>query len=490
VRDLSDRHEAEKKIRNSESRLRDIIDSMPGAVLVFDAQECLELWNQGAGSALTGQLLLEKGLSANELARRIVSYFDTPDAPTWAQDRVLEFRAGSKFTAKARDGRTFLVTYQKVPNHGTITLALDITEQQTIEDKLRASEQELRAHQFRLREIIDGLPVVVLVWNAQERLELFNELVVRNSALRNAFQADVPYTAATAMVGSPLIVQSGDSTKWIQDQVDRFRRLESSKFRNLDGRMFEIHHRRMADGGTLSVGVDITDAEEMTGQLQASERNLRELSQWQTDIFEAERRRVAMELHDQVGNLVSALAINVSTAQQGLGTLSLSQTHARLSVCLQLAQDATSAVRSVMGELRASELEELGLAAALRSYCRRFQFQTGIRTTLNMSAAPMPRRSQAVEIAVYRIVQEALGNVFKHAAASAVRVAMETSEASLSVSIEDNGIGFNPAAVRTQPGNRKMGIHFMRERALAIGASFTIQSAPSQGTNLVVNLPG
>ena len=192
---------------------------------------------------------------------------------------------------------------------------------------------------------------------------------------------------------------------------------------------------------------------------------------------EDERRRIARELHDQLGQQLTALRLTLAM----LKAQSVEQSDLRVQVetleelALQLDKDVAFRV----WELRPIEIETLGLQAALTNYVGTWSRHFGIRGQLHTSGLRFERLTLDLEVTIYRLAQEALNNVAKHARANHVDVVLECTADRVSLIIEDNGIGFDPSFVETN--RRGVGLIGMRERAALVGAEFQIESTPGRG---------
>lgn len=214
---------------------------------------------------------------------------------------------------------------------------------------------------------------------------------------------------------------------------------------------------------------------------EAISADLHRLSAGMVKVQEDERRRIARELHDEVGQALSALALELTSAEQRLqrrGTVE------PLGDARALADGALRTVRDLSQLLHPSVLEDLGLCAALQSLLRGVERRTGLHATFQGEGLST-RAAPSVERAVYRIVQEAVTNVTRHAQAKTMTVRLSEAMGRLTVEIEDDGVGF----AATQNGQAGLGLLSMRERAAQLGGSLAIKSTPGRGTRLVVGVP-
>jgi signal transduction histidine kinase len=217
-------------------------------------------------------------------------------------------------------------------------------------------------------------------------------------------------------------------------------------------------------------------------------RELRILSARLANAQEAERRELARELHDRVGQSLTALSLNLSILGAQASPEAAQQGKDRLDECLELVEETVTCIRDVMAELRPPQLDDFGLAAALRWYAEKFSRRFGLASGVQC-AEPIPRLPQNVETALFRIAQEALTNAARHSKAEHASLSLEATPEGVCMTISDNGEGFDPKAFR-QPGERApgWGLLGMRERAEAIGGHLRVESAIGKGTRIMVNV--
>ncbi len=214
----------------------------------------------------------------------------------------------------------------------------------------------------------------------------------------------------------------------------------------------------------------------------------RALSRRLVEAEEAERRRIAGELHDRVGQNLSALNINLDIVLGALGEDAPMDVRVRLRDSLALVDGTLQSIENVMADLRPPLLEEYGLGAALGWYAEEFFKRTGIEIDFLDEARERNRELRRdAAVALFRIAQEALNNVAKHANARRVAIAVSAEAGSMSVEIRDDGAGFDPAAAEARAS--RWGMTTMRERAEAVGGRLDIASAPGSGTVLRASVP-
>ena len=241
--------------------------------------------------------------------------------------------------------------------------------------------------------------------------------------------------------------------------------------------------RDAAGRRTLFVGtnMDVTD-------LKRAEESIRELTGALITAQEDERARIARDLHDNVAQCLSAAKIAGETLHDG-ALLSTPELKARLTEFSSLISRAIWSVREISYDLRPPDLEYLGLPQALERLCDDFSRATGIRVVFSGAGLDGVVLGQDVAINLYRIVQEALANVRRHAKARQVSVRLVESFPKIIVRIKDDGQGFDVATQQEQAGrHRHMGLASMRERAGLFGGTLRIVSAPGQGCLVVAEV--
>ena len=229
---------------------------------------------------------------------------------------------------------------------------------------------------------------------------------------------------------------------------------------------------------------DITERQRTAEEVERSHRQLHELYAAMHEVREAERTRIARELHDELAQWLTALKMDTSWL---MGRIDPQQEPlvARLEK-MKIAVDTTvAAVRRIAADLRPVMLDDLGLVPALESLLHEFSERTGIVVSLEDNAQDMEFREPLVS-AVYRMVQEALTNVARHAHATAVDVGIHVDSARLLVQVRDNGRGIRPADLEARKSYGLLGI---RERAHTLGGAAIIYTPESGGTAVEIDIP-
>jgi len=494
------------------ARLAAIVDSSDDAIVSKTLDGIITSWNRAAEQLF--------GYSAAEAIGQHIFLIVPDDRRGEEFDVLARLRQGQRIdhfetVRQTKDGRRIpiLLTVSPIRDSdgrivGASKVARDITD--------REQSEQLRA---RLAAIVDSsddaivgatLDGVITSWNrGAERIFGYSDaeavgqhIFLIIPADRRAEEIDVLARLARG------------------EKIDHFETLRQTK----DGRQIPISLTvspiRDAKGvivGASKVGRDITErtraqealkrahdeledrVRQRTAELLEANESLRSeieqrqsVEQQRAQLFgrlilaqEDERRRIARELHDQLGQQMTALRLTLETLKNLTGESSpvRTQVEALQELARQLDQDIAFRV----WELRPAMLEGLGLTAALTEYAGDWSKRFGIRAELHMTRPIDGRLPSQIETTIYRFAQEALNNVVKHAQADRVDIILEHTHEHVSLIVEDNGIGFNPSEAKGAVEG--FGIVGMRERAALAGADFQIESAPGDGTTVILRVP-
>lgn len=239
-----------------------------------------------------------------------------------------------------------------------------------------------------------------------------------------------------------------------------------------------------------SVGRDITGRKlaetellQLNAALTTSRHALREMSARNEDRIEAERKRIAREVHDELGQLLTGLRMDILYLQMRYGALETGL-DSKVAGMKLLVDQAMQGVRNVASNLRPVALD-IGLLDAVRWLCAEFSKKSGVPCHFDSDLSALgPQEKKS--IVVFRIVQESLTNITRYAQATHVQVRMDAAQQALRVSVIDNGVGFDIAG---HSNDQSFGLLGMHERALALGGTLTIRSAPGRGTCVALCIP-
>jgi len=368
------------------------------------------------------------------------------------------------------------------------------------EHSATVARERLRALQARVvqdlaqYESIDSA-VDATVWRRLEGelrdyWETVAQLTARESARPNG---TAPAPLRTHVIPKP------DAITQISDEI---RGLMAEDYSREDRQLNELHHqlrRRLAETTVVAVGLGLgalllttwyvggleSQIRERQEQVARNRAELQRLSARLVSAQEDERRTVARELHDEVGQALTAVKAELAVAEQSVGADP--RAVAALSGARSVTEHALTSVRDLSQLLRPAMLDDFGLPDTLKWYVRKFSDRTSIRTEL-IEDGLSERLPADIEVGAYRAIQEGLTNVARHARATSCRVFVQRLSASLVVTVEDDGCGFqadSDAPVRSAG----LGLVGIRERAVNLGGTFRIESGRGKGTRLTVEFP-
>jgi len=227
--------------------------------------------------------------------------------------------------------------------------------------------------------------------------------------------------------------------------------------------------------------------EERTNELMMTNEQLLKLSKKIGEAENIERQRLSRELHDTVGQNLTALGINLNILKSKLPPEVNDAIRLRVNDSLALVEETTESIRDVMAQLRPPVLDDYGLFAALRWYGGQFSARNNIDVIMEGEESD-PRLNMYIEGALFRIAQEALNNVAKHSHAKKVTITLDVKDKKVLLSIQDNGSGFNPQNIADIGSAGKWGLTNIMERAASIGGRCYVDSSPGKGTKVTVEV--
>lgn len=434
------------------------------------------------------------GYSKKELLSMTVYDID----PTFSKDiwsknwKDLKNRKTFTFESihKTKDGKSFPVeiTYNFVKFEGreyNCAFVRNITNRKQILCELERSEQTFRA-------ISSAAVNAILVMDDNGRITYWNP----------AAEKIFGYTKEEAM-GKELHLLLAPP-KYHNDYLRGFSRFKQtgkgkaigviSEFTAIrkDGSEFPIEISTssvLIRGKWHAVGIirDITERKRAEEELKKSHANLRALSARINEIEENERRRLSREIHDRIGQKLTALGINLDFLIEQLSNQLNKDIIARLNDCKSLVKDIMKPIRNIITDLRPLILDDYGLASAIHWYSAQFTMRTNIPVVFKGQELKQ-RLNTDIETNLFRIMQEALNNIAKHANASRVNITLEEGKNNVRLKIVDNGIGFNPLDNNKTREKKGLGLIGMRERVEALDGNLIIESSPGKGTQILVEV--
>ncbi|HEY8244626.1 MAG TPA: PAS domain-containing sensor histidine kinase [Casimicrobiaceae bacterium] len=480
---------ARRAVENLEARASDFFDAaMDPIVSIDDDQRVIQfnaaaerafLWPRDAVLGQHIEMLIPTRF--REAHREHLRRFASTGATS---RRMGDVRALAALRANGEEFPIDASISQHLENGRKVLTAIlrDATERERAKTQLATSEG-------RLRGVLDSAMDAIITVDEHQKIVLFND-------------------AAQAMFGCPRDEAIGAPLAWFIPErfrqahaahVERFgatgvtaRRMGDARVvtglrRNGEEFPIDASISQLREGDAKLYTVILRDVSERVRTLEnlaRSREDLRELASASSTAREEEKARIARELHDEIAQSMSALKMDIGFARSALtgADPTLAKRLDRMEG--QIVQTIAS-MRRIAADLRPLSLDDLGLVAAVEALAQSFERRSGVRVRLAVSD-PDLRVAPRQATAVYRIVQESLTNIGKHANASGVDIAIAKGSDTVTVTVSDDGVGFSPDAARKPNSFGLLGI---RERAYLLKGEASVASEPGRGTTITVILP-
>jgi len=488
--EIEERKRTEAELKQTKEYLENVIANSVDAIGIVDRHGKFILWNRRAAEIYGYQLEELADKTAFEL------YAD-PDELDRMLGRLRHDGVVREFEIlmKKKDGAIVpmdisisLLKDDQGRTIGSVCLARDLSERKKAEAALKYAQAELRRYSSDLerqvreqtREINSILrytPSVVYIKDREGRYTLVNSryeelFKISQEQIRGKCDHDMfPRALADQIRASDLRVLALRQPYQAEEAMpppDGRRTYLSVKF--------PLYNEQGAPTGLCGIATDITE-------LKQAQDQLRRLSGSIMANQEKERKAIARELHDELGQVLTALRMDAVWLSERLQAQDPKAGDRALTMC-GLIDNTIDEVRGLATRLRPGVLDDLGLIDALEWYIADFGKRTGIACTFKHRQVPNIDGIGAT--AAYRIVQEALTNVTRHAAATQVKVSLETKKGMVTLAVADNGRGFDLQEIAA---SECLGLVGMRERAGLLGGSLEIRSRPGKGTKVCFKLP-
>lgn len=482
-------------LRESEARYRRILDSTTDYMFTVHVRQgqAFESVHSAGSVAITGYTP-EEYRSNPDLWHQIVHHSDRPAILVHAtnslaglQTAPLEYRIHHKNGSLRWLRTTAVLRYDQA---GQLTafdgLVSDVTARKQAEQALRASEE-------RFRTLLEEAPAAITLVR-QGRCLYRNKTSLRLFGLEQADEPLVQAIArrqdATALAQARLRTSASPGPELAPESPNEF----ETKLRRRDGSEIPVHAAiaevKLEDGpATIAFVSDITKRHLAEEAVHRTSEQLRALSGRLQSLREEERTRIAREIHDHLGQLLTALKLELRSLERksaAVGDIELRNAlAAKVASARQLADETINSVQKIAAELRPGALDRLGLGAAIQLESEAFAARSGIHCQFILPEK-LPPLPQSHTTAMFRIFQELLTNIGRHSQASQVAIRMDCDTDHLSLEVSDDGVGIQPAQLQSPSSLGLLGMH---ERASQLGGQLTFALALKRGTRVKVRLP-
>ncbi len=360
--------------------------------------------------------------------------------------------------------------------------------------QLERANEQLRESELRFRTIFRDAPIGIALSDSDGRFiqsnpALEDMLGMPEKDLSGRSFDEILAPSASTVNGQLFRAMASGQRNRYQTEIS---------YRREDGRpaWMNVNVSRMHPDRspyTILMMEDVSARKETEEQLASAERRrLADLRRFAVSVQRAqeeERKRISRELHDDLSQRLSGMKFQVEALEDDLPPSARRAARALRDFRGELERSIME-VRRVSSDLRPSVLDDFGLVTALRILCSDFEKRHGPRTDFQVDDGGLTGRDPHLEIALYRITQEALANVARHAGASSVTLRLMHHESSLRLTVSDDGKGFDPNDVaRLRGPEHGLGLISMRERSELLGGTFTVESAHNKGTTIAVTIP-
>ncbi|HEX6187534.1 MAG TPA: PAS domain S-box protein [Pyrinomonadaceae bacterium] len=473
--DITERKEAEEALRESEERYRDLVENSRELICTHDLNGLVLSANPAAAAAL--------GYEPEEyVGKKTIRDILIPEVRHQFDEYMARLRKEGSTSGimlvQTKSGETRMWKYYNSLRTEGVTapvvrgMARDITEELRARKALRHGEE-------RYRELFENSRDAIYLHDMSGRYLSVNRAAEELSGYSRDEILGKNFTDFVAAEFIPDVQEN--FVKKLGTEGATMYEIEVIK-KNGKRVPVEVSSRLLyKDDVPVAVQGTIRDISER----KKTQAILREYSRRLVEAQEMERKKIARELHDDIGQILTAVRISLQSMQR---TCQIADS-ARIDDNIVVIDEALERVRELSLELRPALLDDLGLAVALRWYLKRYCERTAIQGEVDSNFDDDMRLPRKLETACFRISQEALTNVVRHAEASHVRINLDRTEHEFRLTISDDGKGFDAAAVLASASAESFGLHGIEERAIGVGGCIEIQSRPGHGTQLIAHFP-
>jgi PAS domain S-box-containing protein len=472
--DITAKRQAEEELRRNEEKYRTLVEQAVDAIALYDGHGRILDVNTGSASLLGYSktelmgMALSDILSPDEIREQPVRYDVLSRGESTVKQRLMRKKDGSIVETEVRS--------QQLPDGRFLSVIRDLSER-------TKAQQQIAAEKRLSDKLIDSLPGIFYLYDEERRFLRWNK----------QFQVVSGYSAEEIALMNPLQFFDVKDRLYMNGRIELvFQQGEGDAeayfvSRNGDRRMYYFKAVRLLYNGQvclLGTGIDIEDRKAAQEELASSNETLRTLTGHLQNIREEERSNIAREIHDELGQQLTVLKMDVSWINKKMDSAD-ENVKGRLKELVEMLDNTVRSVRKISSDLRPSMLDDLGLAAAIEWQAQEFEKRSGIAVSVMLETGETKVENK-IAITLFRIFQESLTNIARHSGARHVEVKLQIDNNGIDMSIRDDGQGF---IVKGIENKKTLGILGMRERVAIIDGQYTIESAPGKGTTVKVQVP-
>jgi len=461
--------------------LSSVFEILPDMVFVVDREGRVIFVNQAAARAM--------GAKAEEVVGRQQGELFAPDLAARHSMAIQHvFETGENLVAEEQQDLhahkvwidTRLVPLRNPAGNivAVVGIARDVSER-------RLAQEALALREAYLRSMLDNLPYLAWLKNAAGEFQAVNVALAK--AAGKARPADLvglddfaiwPHELAAGYVADDKEVMQGGQQKLVEEQI-----LDNGELRWVETFKSPVFDAAGKVIGTAGLGHDITQRRQLQEEQRRSREQLRALAAHVESVREQERVRIAREIHDELGQSLTCMGMDLAFLDRQIDPEN-KEASARVAALVELVKETIRCVRRISSELRPSILDDLGLGAAVEWLAHDFEARTQISCTVDVPedfSLPL-----TLATPLFRVCQEALTNVTRHASASHVAIRLDFSDGQVALAIKDNGRGITEEEIKRYGS---LGLLGMKERIALLGGTLDVAGKPGEGTTLAIRIP-
>lgn len=478
MQDVTEREKAKQQLIREKELSDDIINRLPGIFYLYNREGNFLRWNRNFETVTgysPGEMLhlktldLFEGADKDLVAKKIASVFATGSDDVEAD-----------FVLKNGQKMPYYLTGEIIEYEGetcVMGVGLDFSERKKAAEILRQSEEK-----YRLLFYNNPLPMWMTTMPGLDIIDV-NESAVKQYG----------YSREEFLKMNTRDLRPAEDVAGFLKEVDKMKpdiiNKRSWRHKKKDGTVIHVetyNHQIIYEGKPAWLGLshDVTDKHKAEIRLQKSYEDIRQLASNLQSIREDERTAIAREIHDELGQQLTGLKMDIYWLSRKINTADTEITN-KLNESIQLINATVSSVRKIATDLRPSILDDLGLLAALEWQGEEFEKRSGTHVEFSNEAGEVQLKPDAVT-AVFRIYQELLTNVARHANASLVKVLLQKRDNMVFFTLTDNGTGFDPETIRKK---KTLGLLGIKERTLLLGGTYEFKSRLGEGSETIISIP-